>query len=471
MIQVSRSIIRQFRTIFKKSVGLHCLKGCHPPVVLKTDTNGLTIYSQHDGIAVAFHVDGLLSAEQIVVPARALEDFEGREQTNVELQHTSSSKVLARWSDKSVPCAVEYELTNTDTASNLPELADNFSTNEPILLKALDDAMNTVSTDAIRFATNKIQLRGQKGEIVATDGRQLLWQSGFQFPWSDDLLVPRIKAFACSELANAESVAIGKTAKHVCVRVGGWTYYLPIDKEGRFPKAENVIPSKVSTTTHLQLDDKDVIFLAKTLPRLPGDEVNSPVTLDLNGQVVVRARAEEQERATEAILSRSRTNGPHLRYPTNRNHLSRALNLGFTEIHFASADRPVLCEDQRRKFVFLGLGKDAALAPTDNDLRLVSDAETSSIPQLERTKPIMKTTPQVAEPIPSTNGNGQHTNGDHKPGTFAALLEETQSIQNTLRDALLRTNQLLGGLKQYRRQAKAMNSTLASLRQLQEVEA
>ena len=215
-------------------------------------------------------------------------------------------------------------------------------------------------------------------------------------------------------------------------------------------------------------------FLAKTLPRLPGDEgIQSPVTLDLNGQVVVRARAEEQERATEAILSRSRTSGQSLRFPTNRNHLSRALNLGFTEIHFASADRPVLCEDQRRKFVFLGLGKDAALAPTDNDLRLVSDAETSSIPQppTERTKPTMKTTPQIAEPIPSTNGNGQHTNGDHKPGTFAALLEETQSIQNTLRDALLRTNQLLGGLKQYRRQAKVMNSTLASLRQLQEVEA
>ena len=118
-----------------------------------------------------------------------------------------------------MPCAVEYELTNADTASNLPELANNFTQNEASLLKALDDAMNTVSTDAIRFATHKIQLRGQKGEIVATDGRQLLWQSGYQFPWTDDLLVPRIKAFACSELANAESVAIGKTAKHVCIRV------------------------------------------------------------------------------------------------------------------------------------------------------------------------------------------------------------------------------------------------------------
>ena len=73
----------------------------------------------------------------------------------------------------------------------------------------------------------------------------------------------------------------------------------------------------------------------------------------------------------------------------------------------------------------------------------------------------MKATPQVAEP----------TNGQHKPGSFAALLEQAQAIQNMLRDALLRTNQLLGGLKQYRRQAKVMNSTLASLRQLQEVEA
>ena len=73
----------------------------------------------------------------------------------------------------------------------------------------------------------------------------------------------------------------------------------------------------------------------------------------------------------------------------------------------------------------------------------------------------MKATPQVEE----------LTNSQHKPGTFAALLEQAQAIQNMLRDALLRTNQLLGGLKQYRRQAKVVNSTLASLRQLQEVEA
>jgi len=67
----------------------------------------------------------------------------------------------------------------------------------------------------------------------------------------------------------------------------------------------------------------------------------------------------------------------------------------------------------------------------------------------------------------TNNGNGQH----QPKGSFNALLEEAQSIQNTLRDALIRTNQLLVGLKGYRRHAKAMSSTLASLRQLQNVEA
>ena len=489
MIQVSRSIIRQFRAVFKKSVSLHCQKSSHPPIVMKADAHGLTIHAQHDGLALSVHVDGLLSAEQIIVPARALEDFEGRDQTNVELQYTTSTKILARWTDRGVPREAEYELSNADKPSNLPTLADAFTEKDVGLVKALDDAMNTVASNAVRYATNKIQLRGQNGEIVATDGRQLLWQSGFQFPWSGELLVPRVKAFSCSELANEKFVAIGKTAAHVCVRVGAWTLFLPIDKEGRFPQIETVIPNRNSTTTHLHLDDKDVTFLAKTLPRLPGDEdTDSPITLDLNGHVAVRARAQEQERATEAVLSRSQATGQTIRFATNRKFFSKALDLGFTEIHFVDADHPVLCNDERRKFVFVGLDKKAALAPTNNDLRLASDVETSSIPQppVERIQPTMKRTPPLAEPatIPTngqhTNGqstNGQTTNGEtksengqHKAGNFAELLEEAQAIQNLLRDLLLRTNQFITGFKQHHRQTKAMRSTLASLRQLQQIE-
>ena len=287
--------------------------------------------------------------------------FEGREQSNVELQYTTSSKVLARWSDRGVPCAVEYELANTDTAADLPELPGNFKQNEAGLLKALDDAMHIVSTTAIRYATDKVQLRGKSGEIAATDGGQLLWQSGFQFPWTEDVLVPRIKVFGCTELFG-DSAAIGKTATHVCVRSGPWTIFLPIDKEGRFPKVENVIPKMTANCTRLRLDESDAAFLAKTLSRLPGhDNDCSPITLDLNGHVAVRARAEDQDRATMAVLSRSTTTGQALRYAANRNYVARALALGFTEVQFSNADSPALCQDDRRKYIFIGLGKKAAL--------------------------------------------------------------------------------------------------------------
>jgi hypothetical protein len=75
----------------------------------------------------------------------------------------------------------------------------------------------------------------------------------------------------------------------------------------------------------------------------------------------------------------------------------------------------------------------------------------------------------------ASNGNGANhgsaSGQQHQSGTFASLLEEGQSIQNALRDLLLRTNRLMVGLKAYRRHAKHMQSTLASLRQLQQVEA
>ena len=252
--------------------------------------------------------------------------------------------------------------------------------------------------------------------------------------------------------------------------------FLPIDKEGRFPKVENVIPKKMDNGTCLRLDETDAAFLAKTLSRLPGHDNNcTPITLDLNGHVAVRARAEDQDRATMAVLSRSTTTGQALRYAANRNYLARALSLGFTEVQFANADSPAMCQDEHRKYIFIGLGKKSALEPSDNELRLSSDVEAAPRPPTpERTKPTVKTTLPPVEPVPATNGqavNGDHNteNGQHK-ANFSNLLEDAQSLQNALRDMLLRTNHMISGLKQYHRTTKAMRSTLASLRQLQQLE-
>jgi hypothetical protein len=472
LIQVSRSIIRQFRTVMKKSIGLHCVRGAHPPVVLRTDSNGLTINSGHGGIVLCFQTDGPLSADEIVISARALDEFEGRDQSTVELEKTSPSMVLARWTDHAVPKLAEFDMPAIEPAA-VPEMPAKFASNDRRLRKALDDAMQIVSNLPVKYATDKLQLRGG-GEIAATDGGQLLWQSGFQFPWTGDALVPQVKLFGCNELYDTHDVLIGKTDTHVCIRCGAWTIFLPIDKEARFPRVENVIPKPTDKCSRLRLDPSDSAFLARTLPRLPGNEGPAPVTLNLNGHVELRAKADDQERATVVALSRSTASSPAIRYAVNRGYVARAVHLGFSEIQFDGADKPAMCQDDHRKYIFVGLGKDAAIAPSNNELRLASDGDTPSPPRTERTKPTVKTTSPPLEPTPisngySTNGESKSENGQHK-ANFSGLLEEAQALQNMLRDMLLRTNQLITGLKHYHKTTKAMRATLASLRQLQQLE-
>ncbi len=175
-------------------------------------------------------------------------------------------------------------------------------------------------------------------------GRQLLVQGGLSLPWPEDLLVPALGAFGCRELSCEGPIALGRTATHVCVRVGSWTFFLTTDGEGRYPNVDAVFPARAGKVTVCRLVPPDADFLTRTLPRLPGqDDENAPVTLDLDETVVVRARAEGQGRLTEVVLSASEVVGPPDRCCVHRQHLARALQLGFTEIRVVNADVPLVC--------------------------------------------------------------------------------------------------------------------------------
>jgi hypothetical protein len=64
--------------------------------------------------------------------------------------------------------------------------------------------------------------------------------------------------------------------------VGPWTFALAIDTARRFPRVDDVIPRASAASSRLALDPEDAVFLAATLPRLPGrDGDHAPVTLDL----------------------------------------------------------------------------------------------------------------------------------------------------------------------------------------------
>jgi hypothetical protein len=52
------------------------------------------------------------------------------------------------------------------------------------------------------------------------------------------------------------------------------------------------------------------------------------------------------------------------------------------------------------------------------------------------------------------------------PPDAAALIQQTEALRQSLRETLGKTKELLKGLKRHRRQSRAMESTIASLRQL-----
>src|SRR4051794_9189725 len=93
-----------------------------------------------------------------------------------------------------------------------------------------------------------------------------------------------------------------------------WVLHFPINTEGRYPLVDQIIPNVRKVQSGCRLDLGDVAFLDKTLPRLPGsDEESTPVTLDLSDEVVVRAKAAGQNKATELVLSRSQVTGKAVR--------------------------------------------------------------------------------------------------------------------------------------------------------------
>ena len=98
----------------------------------------------------------------------------------------------------------------------------------------------------------------------------------------------------------------------------------------------------------------------------------------------------------------------------------------------------------------------------------------------------MRQRTQQPEPIPHSNGqpvgngNGRvqtttppetTTEQEPKSAGLDALLQEAEALKEQLRDAYTRAHSLIAAAKQYRKQARVVNSTLASLRQLQEIAA
>jgi hypothetical protein len=236
--------------------------------------------------------------------------------------------------------------------------------------------------------------------------------------------------------------------------------------------------------TRLRLDPADARFLGSALGRLPGgQQYNSPIIVDLNGEVAVRAAASDQpNQVTELVLNRSAYSGSPVCLCTNRALLERALRLGYAEIGFTGVESPFVCRDESRIYAVQPLsgasppGADAevtrieSVTASGGEARIATRTETTRIPMSER---VPRNGHDSAPPAEGRNivsvraAEAAGTAGSEQPGTsLAALMQEAESLHATLADAKSRTARLIAGLRRQRKQSRLVNETLKSLRQL-----
>ena len=313
---------------------------------------------------------------------------------------------------------------------------------------------------------------GHRAKIIATDGCQLLVRSGFGLPWDGDLLIRGSPIFACKAYARVSSIRIGKTDTHVVLRIGPWTTYHEIQKDGWFPRVEDAIPETQAATTRIELDPDDARFLERAFDRLPGSEVlHSPTTISTNGMVMIRARGAGQPQVTELVLNRSSSTGPPIRIKSNREYLSRAIRLGFSEIGISGLEAPIVCRKDHQIYAWQPLLAEAAIEPFENVIRIESPAFASEAgqeltpPETPRSTMSDRAPSNGHESVTRANDNGLATSDSSGP-SLAALIQDAKSLQTTLSEVRSSLTRLITGLRRHRKQSRLLHQTIRSIRQL-----
>ena len=436
-----------------------------------TDNKPFHLESARGPVAIRFTLPGPAEPGVIAFRAAVLAEFEGRTMAPVLCHQVATGQGVARWEHSGVPREQALDTVNPDSVPPLPELPSEFVPMPEGFLDALSEAALTTDKAAVRYALQCVQLSGKDGAIIATDGKQLLIQTGFPLPWRDTVLVPRLRLDGLPGVRIDAPVTLGRTATHVVLQFADWTFFLRTDDKARYPQVAEVLPRQSAGTARWHLAAEDISRLVEILPNLPGHDIDqTPVTVDLGKVVTVRGRGTSSGPAVEATMANSTTTGTPLRFATDRHYLLRALQLGFTELTVVRPDAPVVCRDATRTYGWMVLDKSAVVLPDPQMIRL--QVAESNIPE-----PVEVNIPEQESPesrsivMPSPSNNG-HSSEDRSPvssertGGIEELLSEAESLRQSLSEAAARAARLVGALKHHRRQARAVHAAVSSLQQL-----
>ncbi len=477
MITLTRRQARRLRGVIRRSAFGIAHRGTVPPIVFAADGENVHARFQHGSLAVE-HAEPAQqpSSGTVALPLDALADLEGKDDAIVALESAAPDRTVARWTDRGIPQVKEYAIPAIEPPGRLPTTSTAWAEAPPDLLDALAGAVETAAEDDSRYALSCILLKAchDGHEIVATDGRQMLIRGTSRLPWDGDVVIRRSPIFACKGLPRDRPWSVARADKHVLLRSGPWTLALEVQADARFPRVDQVFPAADAATARLRLDPADARFLADSLGRLPGaDRANSPVTVDLNGRVAVRARGSGDGPATELILGRSAYTGVPVRFQTNREYLGRAVRLGFAEIEVVDPASPIVCRSGGRAYAWQPLDAGSAIGPADDVVRIESDPH----PATPGEPPENEIDVRSAEMTDGRDAGcpdelrGRTPSEVPAPAGLSALIAEAEALHEAIGDARSRAGRLVAALRKQRRRDRLVQSTLASLRQLKLQEA
>ena len=308
------------------------------------------------------------------------------------------------------------------------------------------------------------------GEVVATDGRQILIRGGFAFPWDGDALIHRVPICAGRDLPRDRPWAIGRTASHVVLRSESLRLACAIQADARFPQIDQIFPDPTANAARLRIDPAYVAFLVESLGRLLGFESpHAPVTVDLNGHLTVRVAGGTGTAATtELVLSRSRSTGTSVRFGTDRTLLACGLRFGFAEVEVVDFKSPIVCRSDLSAFGWQLLNPESVVEPTANVTRIASPLEPAVAPA-RSPEPASRTrrpTPPSNPPRPAHPSPAVVPDFDPTATGLAGMIREAEAPHAALGATRTRSRLVIVALKRHRKLARLTAATLATLRQL-----
>lgn len=453
MIAIPRSLARQFRTVLRRC-GTHQDQGHDPLVLVRSVPRGLILECVLSQTALRLqHACQQESEGRITFPASTLALMEGRGEDLVTLEDVGSGNGRADWTEAGSTMIRDFRITPAEQQPSFPRPPANLQPMGPGFLQVLSDASQTSAPQGTARSLDRVLLSGSAGQVIGTDGRQLLIQNGFPFPWKEDVLLPRLAVWGSRELSSEEAVSLGMGKEHLFLALGPWKLALRTEPRGRFPSVESVVPSPRGITTRWRLNRDDIALLLKELPRLPvDDDRTAPVEVDIGRHVLLRPREGVAHRSAEVKLPSAEVTGKPVTLVTNRHNLLRALKLGFTEIEITRADVPLCCRDRQRTYVWM--------PHSEASSRPASSPSPTPVPPFSPS-----TLTREVSTVPE-NGSKPSLNGDSNLSATHDPLTEAEAIRGLLTEAQSRLSRLIAALKQLRRQSRALRTAVQSLREL-----